>query len=66
MQASQPQSIEELLEENYYLKIMVDLMAMEVAKVKANNATSKAYCIIMTQAVRIAKANLDCQKCITH
>jgi len=41
-------------------------MAMKVVKVKANNATSNAYCTIMTQAVITAKANLDCQKRITH
>jgi hypothetical protein len=45
---------------------MVDLLAMKVIKVKANDATSNAYCTIMTQAVIIAKANLDCQKRITH
>jgi hypothetical protein len=48
MQASQLQSIQELLGENCYLKIMVDLMAIEVAKVKVNNATSNAYCTIIT------------------
>ncbi len=47
-QVPQPQSIQELLGENRRLKMMVDLMAMEVAKVKANNATSNAHCTIMT------------------
>jgi len=47
-QAPQPQSIQELLGENHHLKMTVDLMAMEVAKVKANNAASNAHCTIMT------------------
>src|SRR6266851_281717 len=47
-QAPQPQSIQELLGENCRLKMTVNLMAMKVAKVKANNATSNAHCTIMT------------------
>ncbi len=47
-QAPQPQSIQELLGENHHLKMTVDLMVMEVAKVKANNAASNAHCTIMT------------------
>jgi hypothetical protein len=47
-QAPQPQSILELLGENHHLKMMVNLMAMEVAKAKANNPASNAHCTIMT------------------
>src|SRR5216683_3510923 len=44
----------------------VDLMRMEVAKAKANNATSNAHCTIMTRAATTAKADLNCQKHTTH
>jgi hypothetical protein len=47
-QVPQPQSIQELLGENHRLKMMVNLMAMEVAKAKANNTTSNAHCTIIT------------------
>jgi hypothetical protein len=47
-QAPQPQSIQELLGENCHLKMMVNLMAMEVAKANVNNAASNAHCTIMT------------------
>jgi hypothetical protein len=45
-QAPQPQSVQELLGENCQLKMMLDLMAMEVAKAKANNNASNAHCTI--------------------
>ena len=41
-------------------------MAMEVAKVKVNNAASNAHCTIITQVATTAKADLDRQKCTTH
>jgi hypothetical protein len=47
-QAPQLQSVQELLSENHQLKMMLDLMAMEVAKAKANNNASNAHCTIMT------------------
>jgi len=47
-QAPQPQSVQELLGENCRLKMTLDLMAMEVAKAKANNNASNAHCTIMT------------------
>jgi len=65
-QAPQPQSVQELLGENCRLKMMLDLMAMEVTKAKANNNASNAHCTIMTWAVTIAKDNLDHQKCTTY
>jgi hypothetical protein len=46
--------------------MMLNLMAMEVVKVKANNDASNAHCTIMTQAATTAKDNLDHQKCTTH
>jgi hypothetical protein len=48
IQAPQPQSVQELLGENHRLKMMLNLMAMEVTKVKANNNASNAHCTIMT------------------
>jgi len=46
--------------------MMLDLMVMEVTKVKANNDASNAHCTIMTQAATIAKDDLDHQKHMTH
>jgi hypothetical protein len=65
-QAPQPQSIQELLSENRRLKLTLDLMAMEVAKAKANNDASNAHCTIMTRAATTAKADLDRQKRTTR
>jgi hypothetical protein len=65
-QAPQPQSVEELLLENCWLQMTLDLVEKENTKLKANNNTSNAHCTIMTQAASVAKANLDRQKCKTH
>jgi hypothetical protein len=65
-QAPQPQSVEELLSENCWLQMTLDLVEKEKTKLKANNNTSNAYCTIMTRAASVAKANLDRQKHKTH
>jgi hypothetical protein len=46
--------------------MMLDLMAMEVVKVKAKNDASNAHYTIMTQAATTAKDDLDCQKHTTY
>jgi hypothetical protein len=64
-QAPQPQSVEELLSENHWLRMTLDLVEKENTKLKANNNASNAHCTIITQAALVAKANLDHQKCKT-
>ena len=44
----------------------LNLMAMEVAKAKANNNASNAHCTIMTRAATTAKDDLDRQKRTTR
>jgi len=44
----------------------LNLMAMEVAKAKANNDASNAHCTIMTRAATTAKDDLDRQKRTTR
>ena len=45
---------------------MLNLMAMEVVKAKANNDASNAHCTIMTRAVTTEKDDLDHQKHTTR
>jgi hypothetical protein len=65
-QAPQPQSIQELLSENHRLKMTLDLVEKENTKLKANNDASNAHCTIMTRAATTVRADLDCQKHVTH
>jgi len=60
--ASQPLSVQELLEENHQLQMKLDLAKEEIAMLKANNDASNAHCTIMTQVATAARADLDCQR----
>ena len=62
----QPQCVQELLGENRRLWLMAELWKKEAEKEKALNAAINAHCTIMTRAATTAKADLDCQKRVTH